>query len=128
MHKDSGQSLSAFTAVVAVALFLVAGLVIDGGAQLAAMSRAESIAANAVRVAADASATATVEGESGAPEGRSAAMRYLSTQKDVVGDVQFDADGSITVTVRITQDTVFLSLIGMTTVDAAASASGRLYA
>lgn len=49
MHRDAG-SISAFVAIVAVAMVVVAGLVHDGGRLLAARRQADDIAANAARV------------------------------------------------------------------------------
>lgn len=126
MRPQSGQSASAFTAVVVVALFLVAGLVIDGGSQLAARVRAEHVAAAAVRVATDASATASVAG-GGTDAGRRAAEDFLATEPDVDAEVH-SVGGEVTVTTHIRTSTLFLSLIGITGLSAHASASGRLHA
>lgn len=49
MRRDAG-AISAFVAVVAVAMVVVAGLVHDGGRLLAARRQADDIAANAARV------------------------------------------------------------------------------
>ncbi|WP_028708412.1 hypothetical protein [Propionicicella superfundia] len=128
MRSESGQSASAFVAVVAVALFLVAGLVVDGGGRLAAVARADAVAAAAVRLAADASAASGVDGGAGgAALGRRAAEEYLAAQPDVTGEVQV-AGGVVSVEVRATRTTVFLSLVGIRTVAAEASASGVLRA
>lgn len=124
MKDGSGQSLSAFTAVVVFALFLVVGLVVDGGAQLVAAGRAESVAAQTVRVAADAAANAEVGGESPAVAAQRAAGEFLRGESGMSGSATVNADGTISVRVRTSVPTVFLSLIGITTLDATGEASG----
>lgn len=53
MTAEDG-TISAFVAVIAVALIVVAGLVLDGGRLLAARRQADDIAANAARAGAQA--------------------------------------------------------------------------
>ncbi len=125
MGSESGQSASAFTAVVVLALFLVVGLVVDGGGQLAATARADDVAAAAVRVATDASASDEIAGDS-TQAGRIAAEAYLATQRDVTGLVSV-ADDTVTVTTQVRRTTLFLSLIGIDALTADASATGRLH-
>lgn len=126
MKHESGQSLSAFTAVVVFALFLVVGLVVDGGAQLAAAGRAESVAGAAVRVALDAAAEGRVGGDSGAAAALRAAEAYLAGQDGVTGSVTMAGDGAVTVRTHVGVRTVFLSLVGITTLQAEGQASGGL--
>lgn len=51
-HMDERGSVSAFVAVVAVALVMVAGLVYDGGQVLATQARVRDLAGNAARAGA----------------------------------------------------------------------------
>lgn len=51
-HLDDRGSVSAFVAVIAIALVAVAGLVYDGGQILNAQARARDLAANAARAGA----------------------------------------------------------------------------
>ncbi len=127
MSDESGQSISALTAVVVFALFLVVGLVVDGGAQLTAAGRAESVAATAVRVAADASAAEQVGGGTGETAARRAAEEYLQGEDGVSGSVTMNADGTISVHTRVSVSTVFLSLVGITRLQAAGQATGGLH-
>ena len=53
-NDDLGQSVSVLVAVSLMALLLIAGLVIDGGAHAAATRRAEMAASGAARAAVDA--------------------------------------------------------------------------
>jgi Flp pilus assembly protein TadG len=121
---DRGHSVSAFTAVVAVALFLVCGLVVDGGGQLTATARAEHTAATAVRLAVDAAA-----GSSGVDRiaaARSAAESYLGSVADATGSVTVTAR-EVSVDVQTEQATLFLGLIGLRVLRASATARGDLH-
>lgn len=109
-----GLSLSTFVAVVLVCLFLMAGLVIDGGAQVSAERRAQVVAAQAARAGADAAAAQRLAGGSGVPAAIAAANTVLSSQ-GVSGEVQVSA-GVLTVTTSVTTPTVFLSLLGQSAV------------
>lgn len=126
MRSESGQSASAFVAVVALAVFLVAGIVVDGGGRLASTARAGAVAGTAVRLAVDAAAASGVEAGRDEATARRAAADYLAGQSDVTGEVRVDG-GTVTVTVRATRQTVFLSLVGIRSLGSSGSASGRLH-
>jgi hypothetical protein len=125
MSSESGQSASAFVAVVALAVFLVAGIVVDGGGRLATTARAEAVAGTAVRLASDATAASGIEQGRDEAIALRAAQDYLAGQPDVTGDVQVSG-ATVTVTVHATRETVFLSLIGIRVLASSGSASGRL--
>ena len=128
VRNERGLSLSAFVAVSVLALLLVAGLVVDGGAQAVASRRAEFVAAAAARAAADETATARLAGQR--PEAAaaiSAARHVLADSGDVTGDVQL-AGGRVVVTTTSGVDTVFLSLIGITRLNGRGSAEAELVA
>lgn len=127
MRDEQGNSISAFTAVIAVAMFLMVGLVVDGGSQLAARARAEALAESAVRVAVDHAAPNTLSGEVVPHAGQSAALQYLAEQPDATGQVELVKQTQVTVSVQVHRKTLFLSLIGISTVRAEASADGALY-
>lgn len=126
MRSESGQSASAFVAVVALAVFLVSGIVVDGGGRLASTARAAAVASTAVRLASDAVAASGVEDGRDDAAARRAAEDYLAGQSDVTGEVQV-SNGAVTVTVHASRPTVFLSLIGIRTLGSSGSASGRLH-
>ena len=101
---DESGSVSAFVAVIAIGLVMVAGLVYDGGQVLAAQATARDLAANAARAGAQeidldalrADGVAVLEPTRAA----TAAQGYLSASGvDGVVDV---VDADITVTVRVT--------------------------
>ncbi len=120
-----GQALSAFVAVVLTALFGVADLVIDGGAKSAARAEAESVAAHAARAAVDASALFRATGSPiDVGEVRAAGARVLA-DRGVAGEVTISA-GEVRVSTRITTRTVFLSLLGITTLTSEGDATAIL--
>lgn len=127
MTRDQrGVSLSAFFAVVVLGLLLMAGLVVDGGAQAVAGRRAELLASAAARAGADATAASRLAGEpADVSAAVAAAQQVLSASADVTGEVQVAA-GRIRVTTRSGADTVLLSLIGIRRLDAHGSAEAEL--
>lgn len=124
---ERGASLSAHVAVVVVALLAIAGLVIDGGAKIAAIRAAEGAALQAARAGADAGAGARAGGLAvDVAAARTAAAAVLA-DRGVDGSVTV-ADGRVTVTTRAGAPTVFLSLIGVDEVTASGEASADLRA
>lgn len=125
-RDERGQSLSALVAVVLVALFLITGLVVDGGRQVAAARAAEAGAAQAARAASDHHA---VSRASGTPphfgETRAVALRALA-ERQLTGDVELVA-GEVRVHARAASPTVFLSVIGINTVSGAGEATAALH-
>lgn len=102
--------MSVFVAVMAVAFVLVAGLVVDGGNKLGALSEARDIADNAARAGAQAVDDASYRA-SGTPTldpvaASGAAHRYLASVGHS-GSVAVDG-ATVTVTVTITVPTRFL--------------------
>lgn len=106
MHSERGQALSAFVAAVTLALVLMCGLVVDGSRHAAAARQAQSAAQGAARAGADALVTSEVAATG-------AARQHLALL-GVSGDVRV-ADGSVDVTTEVSTTTVFLSVIGVTT-------------
>lgn len=127
---ERGQSLSIMVLVVLSSLFLLAGLVIDGGQQVVATRRAEAVASAAARVGADAGAAALVasadRGASAADAAR-AARAYLAQSPGVTGVVALEA-GVVRVSTSSTEPTVFLSLIGVGSVTGEGAATAELFA
>lgn len=128
VHRQRGASLSAFVAVVIMALILVAGLVVDGGAQAAAARNAEVAAAAAARAAADETAAARLAGariDYGAAQRQ--AQSVLAQYPGISGAVSFH-NGRVEVTTRSSSKTVFLSLIGIGSLDVKGAATADLVA
>lgn len=110
-----GVSLSTFAVVVFAALIMVAGLVIDGGQKVTATRRAEAIAASAARAGADAGSTGSIAGSGLGARSVTVAQNYLDGTPGVSGSAKING-GRVIVTVDVTQPTIFLSLLGITTV------------
>ncbi len=128
VRDQRGMSMSVFIAVSVLALLLVAGLVVDGGAQAVAARRAELVAAAAARAAADQTAAARLAGQR--PEAAAAiaaAQRVLADSGGVTGEVRF-VEGRVRVSTTAAVDTVFLSLIGIQRLTGRGSAEADLIA
>ena len=122
---ERGQSLSAFVAVVVMALLRGAGLGVDGGAPAAASGRAEQAAAQAARAAADATAPTRA---AGVPVDAGAAVRAGESSlaaTGVAGTVRLEG-GRVRVETGTTVPTVILSLIGVRSLSARGSAEADL--
>jgi hypothetical protein len=112
---ERGQSISLFVLVIMGALIMTTGLVIDGGQKITATSRAESAAAGASRAAGNAAATQQLGGADPASAAVLAAKTYLAGQPGVEGTVSI-SNGVITITTGADVPTIFLSIIGISSV------------
>lgn len=125
---ERGQALSTFVVVAVIALLLVTGLVVDGGRKSAADRRAELTAAAAARSAADATATQRQAGRRpDAGVAIAAANQVIGAEPGIQGSATLAADGSVQVTTSTSIDTVFLSLIGINSLQGHGSAKAQLY-
>lgn len=124
-RDERGQALSAFVVVILSALFLVAGLVVDGGAKSAAMAEAKSVAAHAARAAVDASARARATGSTVDVGVVTAAGRQVLADRGLTGTVSIEG-GVVRVTTEVTTRTVFLSLVGVTSMRSTGDATAVL--
>lgn len=124
---ERGNALTAFVAVVVAALVLTAGLVVDGGAQSTASRRCHQVAAQAARAATDAGATSRAAGVGVDPGVMVAAAQQVIDGSGVTGTVVVRG-GIVRVQTRARTDTVFLSIIGITTLGAEAEAEAVLMA
>lgn len=118
-----GASSSLLAAIIAPALLVLVGLVVDGGGQLAAVRQAEAVAAQAARAGVDAM-PATLTGGSSPHLARQAAEQYLA-QAGVSGTVTISGE-IVTVHTTVTHRTVFLGLIGVHALDGDGEASARM--
>ncbi|WP_232548002.1 hypothetical protein [Propioniciclava soli] len=122
---ERGHAMSSFVSVVVVALILVAGLVVDGGAKANAARAAESGAAQAARAAVDAGATARAGGAGNGVEAARAAAEQELAERGLAGTVSI-RDGRVRVETSTSAPTVFLSLIGVDVLAASGSAEAEL--
>lgn len=122
-RDERGQSVTVFFAVVVVALLLVCGLVVDGGRQATATREAQAVAAAAARAATDAATGALLAGGDGYQPGLEAGRRLLAgsgmqgTVTPLTGGVRVETSTSV--------PTVFLSLVGITSLPARGSATAE---
>ena len=128
--EAEGGSLTLMLAVLFVSLLALAGLVIDGGAQLNDAENAAAVAQEAARAGAgmvsqaDAYASGTFVVDRA--QAQEAAQQYLATAGDP-GTVSFPAGRSlIQVTVTVTEPTRVLSLIGIDSLTATETATAQL--
>lgn len=121
---ERGVSVSVLTTALMMAIFLVAGLVVDGGAQVRAHRQAEVAAARAVRSGSDAGAAQRLVGGDGTADSLAAARAVLA-EVGVDGQVTAGA-GVINVETRISTPTTFLSLLGISSLSARGSASAEV--
>ena len=118
-RSERGQALSSFIVVVVIALLLITGLVVDGGRKSAADRRAELTAAAAAQRQAGRRPDAGVA--------IAAARQVIADESGLQGSATLAADGSVQVTTSTTVDTVFLSLIGINTLQGHGEAKAQLF-
>lgn len=125
MREERGQALSVFVAVSIAGLLLMCGLVVDGGAQAEAAGRTQAAAALAARAAVDSTATARLAGVRPDAGAAAAAARHVLAAHGVEGEIRLVA-GQVEVRTSTQVETIFLSLIGISTLGASGSATAEL--
>jgi Flp pilus assembly protein TadG len=122
MRRARGErgSMSIFYAVAAPCIFLIIGLVADGGGALNAAARADDVAQEAARAGGqEIDAGKAIPGEAVVvdPAAAARAARAYLTRENVRGRVAVSGDGTtITVSVSDSYPTNFSSLVGYTTI------------
>ncbi|MCZ4098046.1 MULTISPECIES: pilus assembly protein TadG-related protein [unclassified Streptomyces] len=122
--------MSLFFAVAALAIFMVMGLLVDGGGALNAANRATSLAQEAARTAGEQLDPAqAIEGTAitiDPDAARTAAQDYLAAA-GVQGDVEItDGGRTLSVHVHSTYQTLFASMVGKSTINVTGSATAHL--
>lgn len=129
LRGDDG-AVTAFFAVIVLALLLVIGLVADGGAKVRASQRAHQLAAEAARAGGqviDLDTVAAGDRVRVSPDqARQAATRFLAASGAQGSAIVSDDGTRLTVQVELTEHTSFLSLIGVTTVTGTGDATAVL--
>ncbi len=124
-RDERGQSVSLLVAISVVALLVISGLVIDGGAHAAATRRAQQAATTAARASADAGAPARAAGEP-VPLGEMlTAGRHAFASAGVEGHIEIDS-GRVRVTTSETVPTLILGIIGIESLTARGAAEATL--
>jgi Flp pilus assembly protein TadG len=120
-------SLTAFLAVLAVALFALVGLVVDGGAAIAAKRAAAAEAEQAARAGADQLSLRGLRSDQIVLNPR-AALAAAVAYTDAAGHPgTASVDGlTVTVTVRLVEPTTILSMIGIDHLKVSATASATV--
>lgn len=126
-ERDRG-SVSVFFVVVALALLIAVGLVVDGGGKIRALQRADAAAAEAARAGGQAITAAPVRGEQpqlAAAVARSAAAAHLAAA-GVAGTATVTGGTRLQVRTSTTYTPVFLSVIGVGAMTTTGYAEARL--
>jgi Flp pilus assembly protein TadG len=126
LHDERG-SLSAYVLITVVILIVVTGLVVDSAGKYQEDAHAQQIASNAARAAVNSISGDTVYNGSlnlNVAQAESVARNYLAAA-DVEGTVTV-AGQIVSVDVKTTYRTKFLSLIGADTLPGKGSASAEL--
>ncbi|MFI5634679.1 TadE/TadG family type IV pilus assembly protein [Streptomyces sp. NPDC051664] len=117
-RSDRG-GVELFMPIMALAIFVILGLVVDGGGALNANSRATYMAQEAARAGAqqiDPGRAITGEAIVVDPDAAAAASQAYLDAAGLGGSITVSADGkTISVTVQGSYDTLFASLIGYST-------------
>jgi len=122
-HNQRGVSMSVFACGAILALLIVAGLVVDGTAQMMARERAHGVAAQVARFAVDASAPYQVDGGDGRNIALTAAQTAAAKYPDLAFNITIDGAGTLHVVATTSVNTVFLGLIGVSSLPAKGEAS-----
>lgn len=117
--EDQG-SVTVFFAIAVIGLLAMIGLVVDGGAKIRAVQRADTLAAEAARAGGQAIALPpAIVGKppTADPTAAAAAARAYLTANGVSGTVSITPGGrSLDVEVTTSSPTVFLGLIGVSSI------------
>lgn len=128
MLNERGLSMSTLTACLLPAFVLIAGLAIDGAAQVAGNRKAEAVAASAARAGMDAAAASRVQGETGEYYAINAAKNYVGAHSDLKAEIGIANDGELKVKTAGQTKTLFLSIVGVNALDCKGEASVDLFA
>lgn len=114
-ERGGGGGYSTMALLIVPAVILMVGLVVDGGAQLAAIQRAEAAADGAAQAGLNAAAGGRISGQASPGVAVREAQQYLAAA-GVDGTVHIRPGRQLVVTTSVTRPTRYLSLIGITTV------------
>jgi len=120
---ERGVSMSVFACGAIMALLIVSGLVVDGTAQLMARERAHGAAAQIARHATDAAVPYQVDGSDGRNVALTAAQTAAASYPDLRFDISLDQAGVLHITATTQVNTLFLRLIGVSSLPVTGTAS-----
>ncbi len=123
-------TLTLFTAIVALGLLISIGFIVDAGNKLQAGQQAQAVAEEAARAGAGQIDRSAAYAHGGPftidPVTAAAAASAYLREAGVPGTVEVTGPEQITVTVTVQRKAVFLTLIGISTLHATATASADL--
>lgn len=122
--------MSLVLAVLMVGMLMMAGLVIDGGAAIAAREHATDVAQQAARAGADALSpdslrTGTPAGLRTDPVAATAAADRVLSAAGITGEETVSGD-TVTVTAHVRRRTAILSAVGISNADGSGTASATV--
>jgi hypothetical protein len=127
--EDRG-AVTLFLAIASIGLLALAGLVVDGAAKVRALQRADRIAAEAARAAGQAvDRTAVLQGAAVRVDPREAVAAAEASLRAAGAEgsaAVTDAGRAVAVTVRTSQPTILLGLIGVARFDVTGHAEAVL--
>lgn len=127
LRDDERGSITPFFVVMVPSLILTVGLVVDGGGKIQANENAQAVASGASRAAANAVASQVVTNGGISIDNnraRTAASDYIAAA-GMTGTVTLAGD-RITVSVETSYVTKFVSIIGVNTLPAEATATAQI--
>jgi hypothetical protein len=122
--RDGGM-VTVFTALAALALLLMVGLVVDGAGRMRALGRADRVAAEAARAGVEAAESRGRTLVLDRPAARAAASSYLRAA-GVAGTVTVTGPRTVAVVVTVTGTDIILGLVGSGTYAVTGSAQATL--
>lgn len=127
--RDERGNITLFVVTIAVSLFMLVGLVVDGGGKIRALQRANTAADEAARSGGQAIiAPRAIQGDGAQLDlgaARAAAQQYLSAA-GVEGQVELLDGNRLRVTTKTTYKPIFLSLVGVDTLTTSGDSTVRL--
>lgn len=122
--RERGAGVTLVAVIMAPALLLCVGLVVDGGGKVQAARDAQGSAGEAARAAENAAASGTLTGDDAGPAAYQAARAYLNAA-GVSGSVHVAGNQVVVDTTAVYQP-VFLSMIGVPPMTAHGEATAKI--
>ena len=119
--------MSVFACGAIMALLILAGLLVDGAAQMSAHQRAVDATAQVARFATDAAAPYLVDGQDGTGPALAAAQTAAAKFPDFAFVISMTDTGVLHVEATATVDTTFLQLIGVSSLHATGTSEAILH-
>lgn len=122
--RERGAGVTLVAAIMAPALLLCVGLVVDGGGKVQAARDAQGSAGEAARAAENAAASGALTGDDAVPAAYQAARAYLNAA-GVSGSVHVAGNQVVVDTTAVYQP-VFLSMVGVPPMIARGEATAKI--